>query len=895
MDMDLARASIARTPKEGGHRPENADGTLSVAAAACAARVRVDGKFFRAGSAKWHVKGYTYGPFAPGDVGDCLPPLAQVTRDLAHLHELGANCIRVYHPPPLWLLDEAFVAGLRVFVDVPWQKHRCFVEDWSARQEALRRVSQTARRLAGHPGLFAISVANEIPNDILRYHGPRNVGRVVGELVDAVKQAAPDCLTTYANFPSTEFFRPPGVDFACFNVYLNDPDQLGPYLDRLQHVADGLPLVLGEFGLDALRNGPAAQAEALRRHIDRVFRHGLAGSFVFSYTDDWYTGGHSIHDWAFGVTTRDRAEKPAAAAVRDAWGRARHVEEPNGRPLPSVSVVVCSYNGAATLEECLRSLQSLNYPDYEVILVDDGSTDATESTAGRFPSVRYIHQANRGLSVARNVGAHAARGQIVAYTDSDCVADEDWLLHLVRSMRDQRVDAVGGPNVPPPRDGWVAKCVAASPGGPSHVMLDDRCAEHVPGCNMAFDRATLLALGGFDPQFRVAGDDVDVCWRLLDRGLRIGYAPAALVWHHRRSSIGGYLRQQRGYGRSEALLRFKHPERFNAAGNARWNGVIYGEGAVGLPLAEPRIKFGRFGTGLFQIVYRTNQYTHWAWYTLLEWYALAVGLLALSIPCRSAGLVGLAMFALSLVAAARSALAAPLPKRAPFWCRPLVMGLHLLQPAVRAFYRYRVRLSGRLVPTISATDGGPAAALKRIAAGCRDLYWRGTGHRGRLELLECLEAAARRAHWAGIFGADWDPWDAVLFAGAWFDVRLRTASEELGGGRRFTRARFQIAPTPAARASAGIVCGWCVVAALLGHPWLTTAGAIAGIALAASMVWSAARALRSTAALVWNAGLRAGLDPVPVNAPPPLPIGGAATDVPATDDVGAAPAGAYAG
>src|SRR5206468_7933863 len=178
--------------------------------------------------------------------------------------------------------------------------------------------------------------------------------------------------------------------------------------------------------------------------------------------------------------------------------------------------------------------------------VDDGSTDDTATIAADFPHVRYIQQSNRGLSVARNVGAHAASGEIIAYIDSDCVADPDWLFYLVDAMRRQGVKAIGGPNLPPLNDSWTAKCVAASPGGPSHVMLDDRRAEHVPGCNMAFDRRRLLELGGFDEQFRVAGDDVDVCWRLLDAGLDIGYAPAALVWHHRRGTVGAYFRQQRG-------------------------------------------------------------------------------------------------------------------------------------------------------------------------------------------------------------------------------------------------------------------------------------------------------------------------------------------------------------
>src|SRR5438445_124303 len=82
----------------------------------------------------------------------------------------------------------------------------------------------------------------------------------------------------------------------------NDAATLGRYLDRLQHLAGSRPLILGEFGIDSIRSGQVQQAAAIEEHVSRVFHHGLAGSFVFSFTDDWFTGGHQINDWAFGVT-----------------------------------------------------------------------------------------------------------------------------------------------------------------------------------------------------------------------------------------------------------------------------------------------------------------------------------------------------------------------------------------------------------------------------------------------------------------------------------------------------------------------------------------------------------------------------------------------------------------
>src|SRR6185436_7194520 len=142
---------------------------------------------------------------------------------------------------------------------------------------------------------------------------------------------------------------------------------------------------------------------------------------------------------------------------------------------------------------------------------------------------------------------------------------------------------VGGPNIAPPGDGAIAECVANAPGGPVHVLTSDREAEHIPGCNMAFRRSALEAIGGFDPRFRAAGDDVDLCWRLQEMGWKIGFHAGAMDWHHRRNSVRMYLRQQVGYGKAEALLEAKWPERYNALGHTSWTGKLYGRGPT-LPL-----------------------------------------------------------------------------------------------------------------------------------------------------------------------------------------------------------------------------------------------------------------------------------------------------------------------
>ncbi|HKD36951.1 MAG TPA: glycosyltransferase, partial [Pirellulales bacterium] len=375
----------------------------------------------------------------------------------------------------------------------------------------------------------------------------------------------------------------------------------------------------------------------------------------------------------------------------------------------------------------------LEYPDYEVILVDDGSTDDTPEIALRFPNVRTIRQDNQGLSAARNVGLHAARGSVVAYVDSDVFVDPHWLTHLVAQLERTGAAAVGGPNIAP-EDGRVSACVAASPGQPMHVLESDQVAEHIPGCNMAFRRATLLAINGFDPQFTKAGDDVDVCWRLQQAGDWITFAPGAFVWHHRRQTPAAYLRQQAGYGEAEALLRFKHPERYNGRGQGKWRGVLYGPSLQGLVVGHPIIYHGTFGTGLFQTIYQPGP-AHWAMVpSTLEWHLSALALLLLGIGSLWLAIIGGAMLAASIVVAGlQSAQAVLRPQHRGMRSRMLIAELCWAQPLVRSWARYRARYFGHQAPVASSLT--IASSAPRISRERRAVAYWGGRHPERTELL----------------------------------------------------------------------------------------------------------------------------------------------------------------
>jgi GT2 family glycosyltransferase len=746
----------------------------------------VAGIRFTRGQHRLPIQGVTYGPFAANAEGQPFPSPERVADDFVRMRGGAINALRTYHVPPTWLLLTATEHQLSVFVDVPWPKHLCFLDCAASQAEARDAVRRAAKQAQDHPCVLGLSIGNEIPADVVRWHGARRVERFLAELADVVKQVDPNQLVTYASFPPTEYLELPFLDFASFNVYLHDREAFRRYLFRLQNLVGDKPLVLGELGMDTLRHGEIAQADFLAGHAAEARLMGLAGSFVFSWTDDWHTGGHPISDWAFGITNADRTPKPSYHALREVFEQAPAALVNN---MPRVSVVVCTYNGGQTLDQCLRSLGELAYPDYEVIVVDDGSTDDTGEILKRFPGMRAIHQPNMGLSVARNAGLYAATGEIVAYTDSDCFADPDWLTHLVYQLQRSGASAVGGPNLTP-EDGRLAACVAACPGQPTHVLVSDQVAEHIPGCNMAFRRDALLAINGFDPLYRKAGDDVDVCWRLQQASMWITFAPGAFVWHHRRQGPRSYLKQQGGYGEAEALLAFKHPDRFNARGESRWRGVLYGGSSPGVRLGAPAIYRGPFATGLFQCIYRPGP-AHWATLpSTLEWHISIAFVVIVGVLWWPAWLIAGAMLALSWLVASVLATQARLPREHDgIRSRLIVAALCYAQPLVRSWRRYRTWLFA--FPAASRPDPIEGNAPMASAASSGMAYW-GEEWPDRSDLLQRVNAHLAAHRWGPVVDTGWSDWDLEVACGRWTFLRIRSVQEDHGGGKRLIRLGIQL-------------------------------------------------------------------------------------------------------
>ena len=467
----------------------------------------------------------------------------------------------------------------------------------------------------------------------------------------------------------------------------------------------------------------------------------------------------------------------------------------------------------------------LTYPDYETIVVYDGCDDDSATIARRHGTT-VLETRHRGLSAARNAGALCAEGKIVAYLDDDAFPDPDWLNYIAAGLRDRRHGGVGGPNIPP-EGGRTAECVAAAPGGPIHVLISDREAEHVPGCNMAFRKRALEEIGGFDERFRVAGDDVDLCWRLQEAGWRLGF-------QRRRCRLAPpprldpplpapavRLRQGRGAvgGQVAAALQ---PRRLLALGGTDLRRP--GERLAAPPPDASVTGPGGAGSSSRSTTRRRAASTGCCLRRSSFWCCSPCSMSPSSAPsgrrccwrwCRCS--VALAALLWRAVAGGIAAVPArPDHSRLETWRRRgLVSALFLLQPVARLAGRLRNGLS----PWRRRLSPGAAWPRPRTIE-----LWSEAWRASQVYLQALQDALAARGGYVRS-GGPFDRWDLDLRAGPLGGVKMRTVVEEHGSGNQLLRLR--IWPRVSAK-GAGVLL---VLAALTA--WAFASGElVAGIAFA---------------------------------------------------------------
>jgi len=230
---------------------------------------------------------------------------------------------------------------------------------------------------------------------------------------------------------------------------------------------------------------------------------------------------------------------------------------------PKVSVVICAYNAAHCISGILTSLKHQTFKDFEVVVVNDGSTDNTPKIA-ETADARVINAPHQGLSATRNVGINSAYADIVAIIDADCIATENWIEEIVKIIDGENESVVTG-NTKIPNSTFLGNCISGLgyPGG-GHLGFDkmwhvdkDGYTDHLAGGNCAFIKTKIQALGAFNPKLTITGDDVYLSGKILESELKIKYNPNMIMFHEPRKDIKSFLRWHYARGKGSYFFR-KH-------------------------------------------------------------------------------------------------------------------------------------------------------------------------------------------------------------------------------------------------------------------------------------------------------------------------------------------------
>ena len=721
--------------------------------------------------------------------------------DLKAAHTTGLVLSEAQAQP---LLDLAAQSGLVAMLELSITPEELLSRrGWKA---VVSRIAHTSHVFSKHPALIGYILDCPVSQDQLRAGGLENARRRLRSIISIIKDRAPEAIATIKLRPETRALTVLEEDFLYGEIPALEPIEIRDFVVALHNLAEARPVVI-EFA-----DASPGQDEA----VAVAFGTGAAGVVAppvpAPVSKDW-----------LGVKLLRASDVMPFVTLNGTC-------PPPPARMPMVSVVICAYNAERTMRPCLESLRKLDYPNYEVVIVDDGSRDRTAEISLDFPEFRLIRQSNKGLSVARNVGMQAARGELIAYTDSDCVVDPHWLTLMVRSIVENDFDGCGGPNYAPHEDGWIEACCAASPGAPCHVLVAQDRAEHLAGCNMVFSKGALLKIGGFDAQFTAAGDDVDICWRMLDADFKLGFCPAAFVWHFRRNTIKAYYGQQRGYGRAEALLYPRYPERFNVMRQIAWRGTIPGLARTIPGGNRQRVMWNT--TAGEQSLFEPSLTLAGVLPQTFEYTVFSVIALVISIVMGWTVIPAAAMLALGPIWALYYGWHAPLEKsHESFRARLLIAYLAYTGPMIRTITRYKTR--AKALTGLGAQETiRQRPSIDWLRRSVKLAYWN-EEYVTRDNLLDRVVKLFARTGHAAIVDPGWNDFDLEVRPSPWTRVELKTADEEHGGMKlkNIVVARIKTTRMTKLALAAGAVSAAAVTLAglpeiALGLGALTIAGAI---------------------------------------------------------------------
>lgn len=220
-----------------------------------------------------------------------------------------------------------------------------------------------------------------------------------------------------------------------------------------------------------------------------------------------------------------------------------------------ISIVLATYNRVELLKHQIDCLLNQSFDDkhFEIIIINDGSTDETEvyvkSLMNEYPQISYFLQNNKGPAAARNLGVSHAKGEIIAFTDDDCLASTDWLQNIYNIFKDLEILAIQGRTL---SDKTIITPM-------THQVINEFGDTSIPTCNAAYRKNVFLKAGGFDEGFPFQNEDADLAWRVREMG-KVIFAPEVLMIHPPRTdSFTKNAKKMKNYI-SEFMLFHKNPQ-----------------------------------------------------------------------------------------------------------------------------------------------------------------------------------------------------------------------------------------------------------------------------------------------------------------------------------------------
>lgn len=239
-----------------------------------------------------------------------------------------------------------------------------------------------------------------------------------------------------------------------------------------------------------------------------------------------------------------------------------------------ITVVIPVYNEEKNITQCLESIIANTRQPNEIIVADGMSEDRTKELISRFPQVKVLNNEKRTAASGRNIGIAHAEGNIIAFTDGDCIADKLWLENIEKAFTVYQIDALGGKIIPAKAENkyeqfWndLAWNILMSFGDQTYTIKEQTMNDAFVTANCAYRKSLLTALGGFDEWFGNNAEDIDLSWRALKAGANMMYIPEAVIYAHGVTTLKGIKKKSFRNGISSSKIQKRYGSRINYDGN----------------------------------------------------------------------------------------------------------------------------------------------------------------------------------------------------------------------------------------------------------------------------------------------------------------------------------------